>query len=267
VFIHLAGRLGKLTQAHLQRSVSAVVKTDWLRRQPSGDGAAPARIIELFHSDSYAQINARRLEHLAALQLPLFNRTVLQVGAGIGDLAQFFVDRGCAVTLTEGRTENLDVLRQLHPDLAAFYLDLDNPDSAFRDRFDVVFCYGTLYHLARPAQAIEYMAARCVEMLLLETCVSLGNEPQMHQVTEQPEADQALEGVGSRPTRTWVYEQLGRQFELVYLPTVQPAHPQFPTDWTSETAAPLTRAVFVASRRRLESPLLTTKVLEQQARI
>jgi len=212
-------------------------------------------------------MNARRLEHLAALGLPLFDRTVLQVGAGIGDHAQFFLDRGCTVTLTEGRRENVDVLRRLHPHLPAFELDLDHPDPAFAERFDVVFCYGTLYHLARPAEAIVYLADRCNEMFLLETCVSLGKELGLPQVAEPPHGDQALGGVGSRPTRSWVHGELRRHFQFVYVPVVQPAHPQFPVDWTAPPIESLTRAVFVASRVPLDSPLLTTSLPERQRRI
>jgi hypothetical protein len=233
------------------------------RLSPDTEGEILAR----FHSESYREINARRLEHLAALRLPLSNSTVLQVGAGIGDLAPFFTARGCTVTLTEGRLENLEVLRRLHPGLEAFQLDLDQPDSSFAARFDVVFCYGTLYHLARPAEAIEYMAERCNAMLLVETCVSFGVEPRMHQVTERAEPDQALHGVGSRPTRSWVHQQLRRHFEFVYLPTIQPAHPEFPTDWTGEQPTMLTRAIFVASRRALDNPSLTMSIPERQVRI
>jgi hypothetical protein len=225
-----------------------------------------AEIVERFHSDTYLRINARRLEHLAALGLPLHDRRVLEVGAGIGDLAGFFTDRGCAVTLTEGRLENLELLRQLHPDLDARHLDLDEPDPEFTERFEVVFCYGTLYHLARPAEAIAYMADRCEELLLVETCVALGDEQTVTPVDESPEPDQALRGVGSRPTRAWVQAQLGRHLEFVYLPTMQPAHPEFPTDWTSEPATTLTRAVFVASRRELDNPLLTTSIPDHQPR-
>jgi hypothetical protein len=158
-------------------------------------------------SDSYLQMNARRLEHLAALRLPLFDRKVLQVGAGIGDLAPFFTSRGCKVIATDGRHENLDVLQSLYPDLEAFHLDLDEPDMSFRERFDIVFCYGTLYHLARPADAIAFMADRCDGMLLVETCVAFGTKPLLRHVSERSEPDQALgalahglRGAGCRTT-------------------------------------------------------------------
>jgi SAM-dependent methyltransferase len=224
-------------------------------------------IINLFRGERYVQINGRRLEHLAALRLPLFGRSVLEVGAGIGDLATFFIDRDCTVTLTDGRRENLDVLRSLHPHAKAFLLDLDDPDLSFRERYDIVFCYGTLYHLAHPAQAIAYMAERCKEMLLLETCVSLGEGRSVRQVVERSAPDQALAGIGSRPTRAWVRDQLRRRFEFVYLPRAQPADPEFPTDWTRKPQCDRTRAIFVAFRSPLNNPLLTTSIPEHQERV
>lgn len=55
-----------------------------------------------FTNSHYQRINQRRLEHLASLHLPLENRSVLEVGAGIGDLTSFFLDRNCEVVITEG---------------------------------------------------------------------------------------------------------------------------------------------------------------------
>ena len=46
-----------------------------------------------FHTDHYLRHNQRLLEHLATLGLPIAGRTVLEVGAGIGDLTSFFLDR------------------------------------------------------------------------------------------------------------------------------------------------------------------------------
>jgi 2-polyprenyl-3-methyl-5-hydroxy-6-metoxy-1,4-benzoquinol methylase len=240
------------------------MRARWLSRRSAPNGEDSTDITNRFQSDSYWSINSRRLEHLAALKLPLFNRSVLEVGAGIGDLSRFFIDRGCTVTLTDGRTQNVEILRKRYPDLRTLQLDLDHPDDELDDRFDIVFCYGTLYHLARPADALSYLAERCDSVLLVETCVSLGAEPLLHHVEEKAEPDQALAGIGCRPTRAWVQQELNRHFEYVYLPTVQPAHQQFPKDWTDEPATPLMRAVFVASRRTLVSELLITSIPERQ---
>ena len=54
----------------------------------------------------YLRLNARRLEHLASLGLPIAGGEVLEVGAGIGDLTSFFLDRGCSVTAIQPRPEN-----------------------------------------------------------------------------------------------------------------------------------------------------------------
>jgi len=54
-----------------------------------------------------------------------------EVGAGIGDHTSFFLDRGCSVITTEGRPENLELLRQRYPQLDVRLLDLDNPEPTF----------------------------------------------------------------------------------------------------------------------------------------
>jgi 16S rRNA A1518/A1519 N6-dimethyltransferase RsmA/KsgA/DIM1 with predicted DNA glycosylase/AP lyase activity len=62
---------------------------------------------EAFRIGYYQRFNARRLEHLATLGLDLWDKTVLEVGAGVGDLTSFFLDRGCKVTSVEARAENI----------------------------------------------------------------------------------------------------------------------------------------------------------------
>ena len=64
-----------------------------------------------FSGWQYIRHNARRLEHLASLGLPLHGKKVLEVGAGIGDHSSFYLDRGCEMLITEARPENLEILR------------------------------------------------------------------------------------------------------------------------------------------------------------
>jgi 16S rRNA A1518/A1519 N6-dimethyltransferase RsmA/KsgA/DIM1 with predicted DNA glycosylase/AP lyase activity len=64
-----------------------------------------------FHNLRYLHINSRRLEHLATLMLPIDTKSVLEVGAGVGDLTSFFLDRGCSVTSIEPRPENIEYFR------------------------------------------------------------------------------------------------------------------------------------------------------------
>src|SRR5206468_54997 len=122
----------------------------------------------------YQRHNQRRQEHLASLGLSINGSTVLEVGTGIGDHTSFFIDRGCQVVSTEAREGNLEILRSRYPNIKVRRFDCDDPASDFKELFDIVYCYGTLYHLKEPAKAIEFMSRCCQKMFLLETCVSFG---------------------------------------------------------------------------------------------
>jgi SAM-dependent methyltransferase len=221
-----------------------------------------------FQNPHYQRHNQRRLEHLATLDLPLLGRRVLEVGAGIGDHTSFFLDRGCDVVVTEPRPENLAIVRWRYPELDVRPLDLDAPDESFVERFDVVYCYGTLYHLSRPAEALAWLASRCDGVLLLETCVLPGDEAVVAFHAEPAQAvENSVSGRGCRPSRRWVVAELRRAFSHVYLPRTQPWHEEFPVDWTIAPPNPsLVRAVFVGSRTPLDDPSLSTRIPRRQHR-
>jgi 2-polyprenyl-3-methyl-5-hydroxy-6-metoxy-1,4-benzoquinol methylase len=122
-----------------------------------------------FTTDHYRPHNSRRLEHLATLGLDLAGRKVLEVGAGIGDHTSFFLDRNCHVTALEGRPENVEILKSRFPLVETLCLDLDDDEIADFRRFEIVYAYGLLYHLAEPRRAIVRMPVWCSDLLLLET--------------------------------------------------------------------------------------------------
>jgi FkbM family methyltransferase len=237
---------------------------------PKTISSLPPSPLEAFRHVRYIQHNQRRLEHLASLGLDLENKTVLEVGAGIGDHTQFFLDRGCQVTVTEGRPENLEILKKRYPSLPVLYLDMDSPDENFDQKFDIVYCYGLLYHLKNPAEAIAFMAQRCQRILLMETGVSYG-EDEVIKVHEEPanHPTHGVSGFGCFPTRSWIYHRLRQNFEFVYLPITQPYHEEFPIDWTApvHTSTGIVRAIFIASHYPIENPLLVKTIPMQQRRI
>lgn len=210
-----------------------------------------------FQSDHYLRHNRCRLEHLAALGLPLRGRSVLEVGAGIGDHTCFYLDRGCSVAVTDVRPENLAILRERFAgrrDVEVLALDMDHPHDLHRS-FDVIHCYGLLYHLERPVRALDYMARHCGSLLLLETCVSYGEKPVLNPIAEPAQQfSQSVYGKGCRPARSWLWEKLREVMPYVYATATQPAHEEFPLDWTdarSDKVGALIRAIFVASRHDL----------------
>lgn len=235
----------------------------------SGYDVVPATPALQFHSDVYIRHNARRLEHLASLRIPVAGKSVLEVGAGIGDHSTYYIDRGCSITITEARPDSLRYLRQRFPNCDVQALDMEAPVPLSSAPFDVVHCYGLLYHLKNPDQALEFLSRNARELLFLETCVSFGQEEATHLVSEvQSDPTQAWSGVGCRPTRPWLFKRLQSLFPHVYVPTTQPNHEEFPLDWTAPQNhhAPFSRAVFIASRNPLANPLLSSTLMDRQIR-
>ncbi|OYQ62779.1 hypothetical protein B9G53_20315 [Pseudanabaena sp. SR411] len=222
-----------------------------------------------FHANHYLHHNARRLEHLASLRIPVAGMSVLEVGAGIGDHSHYYIDRGCSVTITEVRDENLYYLRKRYPWYRVHFLDMESPSNIESSPFDVIHCYGLLYHLNSPKKALEYLSQNTKKMLFLETCVSFGETDEINLTGEkQLDPTQANSGTGCRPTRAWLFRELQSLFEYVYLPTTQPCHDEFPLDWTIQKnpKSRLQRAIFIASREPLENERLTTSLILQQTR-
>ena len=225
--------------------------------------------VDSFHSFQYLRHNARRLEHLASLGIAVAGRSVLEVGAGIGDHSHFYVDRGCTITITEARAENVTILRRRFPACRVQMLDMDAPSALDGAPFDVTHCYGLLYHLAEPAQALAYLSANTRSLLFLETCVSFGDDLLTNAIAErQADPTQAYSGTGCRPTRAWLFKALQNLFEFVYVPTTQPWHEEFPLDWSAphKHHAALQRAVFIASREPLNNANLSAGLIAEQLR-
>ncbi len=212
------------------------------------------------------------MEHVESLGLELAGRSVLEVGAGIGDLTAYFADRGCSVTTSDAREQNLAILRKRfrgNGHVRIETLDLDQPGAEFPGPFDITFCFGLLYHLVHPAEAIGFLAARTADLMLLETVVMLGDQAEMRLVDEGTvQANLSLTGKGCRPTRAWVMREMGRHFEHVYVPVRQPWHEEYTNQWQKppQTDLLLSRAMFIASRSKLQNAALTSDLPTMQER-
>lgn len=219
-----------------------------------------------FRTERYLRYNSRRLEHLASLSIPVANCIVLELGAGIGDLTSYYLDRHCIVTTSDVREELLHILKTRHNLCKVLQLDLDSPTISDGLSFQIVHCYGVLYHLRNPGRALEFINRICSQLLLIETCVSFGQDSSINLLDEDSSyPSQAVYGVGCRPTRRWVFEQLQKYFTFVYCPITQPNFYEFPLDWSrpeTHHAPPfnLQRAIFIASRTEIHSPLLLSSL-------
>jgi len=221
------------------------------------------KIAQTFLSEAYLTHNQRRLEHLSSLELDLSHKTVLEVGAGIGEHTRFYIDLKCQILTTEARKENLHILNERYRDTETVrvkHLNLSMPES-LNEKFEIIHCYGLLYHVSNPSQVLQFLAAHCNGTLLLETCLSLENEEKINLLSEPIEnPTQSIEGVGCRPSRPWVWNELKKLFPYVYATKRQPIHDEFPLKWSPENFQKntLTRAVFIASRQPLNSTHLVS---------
>lgn len=233
-----------------------------------------------FDKPEYLAINKARLSHLASLGLDLTNKTVLEIGAGIGQLTGFFEERDCRVVSVEGRLENIREYLRKYPERSLvwrisdfdssntviFYADLNLFFRLLLPVSDIVFCYGFLYHIVDPSFTLSGLSEKCSELFLLESCVNHTDDGLIRYVSEPvTEPDQSLDGRACRPARDWIMAELRKHFDYVYLTATQPRHDDFPLEWPSQNSGN-SRAVFVASRRELNLPALTTKLLTRQVR-
>jgi hypothetical protein len=233
-------------------------KLESIEQRSAGQSSA------VFETADAVHINRARMDHLASLGLNIKGGRVIEVGAGIGLLGAFFESRGCQLVSTEGRSDNLAEIARRFPARKTRQIDLDHDhDLTVLGHFDFAFCYGTLYHLAKPREALAALAG-VADTLLLETCLTPGSHADVHLVREGPSHNQALAGIGCRPTRPWIMETLRALWGHAYVTTDQPNHPDFETDWLVPYKHGNHRAVFVASRTALLRPKLTETLPDLQ---
>jgi FkbM family methyltransferase len=233
-----------------------------------------------FHRHDYLELNRARLEHLESLALPIEGKSIVELGAGIGDLTPFLLSKSQRVTAIEGRSQDVTIMqgrypREDYPGLQIVQMDVSAPRHLPEAPYDVVFCYGLLYHLQNPAAFLDWLKEITGGLLLLETRVSCGVGPGPHPVTEDRGIpSRALEESGCRPDREWLFDELRRRFQNVYLTRTQPDRWDFPKDWedirsqqsdgTALDTNPATgRTIYVASCEPLAIPTLSPKFFEK----
>ena len=214
-----------------------------------------------FCQSAYIEINHARMTHLASLNLPVEHKSVLDVGCGVGQLTQFFLDRECTVVCIDGRDSNVEAIRSLYPNVNAHVVNVDTDSLLKFGMFDVVFCYGLLYHLENPIGALRNMASVCRELLLLETVICDADLPVLRLEAERDDADQAVSGLGSRPSPSFVAMAIKHSgFPFLYVPRVPPNHECFrfkrKNNFESTRKGYRLRSIFIASRNPIESAQL-----------
>lgn len=232
------------------------------------DVAAEAALAEgqqVFNDDLAHAINTARLEFLAGLNLPLAGKRVLDAGCGVGHHSAFYTERGCHVVGIDGRADNVSMMKRLYPAVDGYVGDLQEMPLERLGMFDVVHCFGLLYHLDSPVAALRRLAAVCRDLLIIETMVCDSAASVMVIVDENASANQALAGLGCRPSPGFVTMALNRiGFPYVYGSDTRPNFPDFQFEWRNTLDVTRDghnlRCMFLASRTPVEHPSLKNLV-------
>jgi SAM-dependent methyltransferase len=208
----------------------------------------------VFDHELYEKLNTSR----AAVVTPLLGelkdklnlRTAIDVGCGFGYFSGLLDSLGLEVTAVDGREENVEECRRRFPKISFHWCNAEDPAILRLGKFDLVLCFGLLYHLENPFLGIRHLRAMTEKLLLAEAVIFPGNEPAMVLIDEDIHQDQGLRHLGFYPTESCLVKMLYRSgFPDVYGFSPLPDHRDF------REAPPLrrVRTMLAASARPAET--------------
>jgi len=193
----------------------------------------------VFDHDHYRRLIEARGEtirkSIASLKRPFGLATALDVGCGLGFFAQILHESGLDVRAFDGREENVQEGRRRFPEVAFEVGDVQDSNIRRLGEFDLVLCFGLLYHLENPFAAIRNLRALTRKTLLLESMCLPEQNPRMLLREEPRLEDQSLTDVAFYASEGCLVKMLYRSgFSFVYRLDALPEHDDF-TDTAEHT--------------------------------
>jgi SAM-dependent methyltransferase len=180
-------------------------------------------------------------------------RTALDLGCGVGYFSAMLTDLGLEVTATDARAENITEARRRHLGVDFRVADAEDPSLPSLGTFDLVFCFGLLYHLENPFRVIRNLRALTGKLLLLESMSVPNEQPFLFVLDEPAGVDQSIGAVSFYPSDGAIIKMAYRAgFPHVYQFCELPNHENFRAGIGRECA----RTMFAASMQPLDSPLV-----------
>jgi tRNA (mo5U34)-methyltransferase len=180
-------------------------------------------------------------------------RSALDVGCGVGYFSSLLQDLGLQVTASDARAENIAEARSRFPGIDFHVADAEDPSLAELGTFDLVLCFGLLYHLENPMRAVRNLRAVTGKLLLLEGMAVDDDQPFFLLLDEPEGEDQSLRAVSCYPSEGAMIKMAYRAgFPHVYRFRELPNH----EDFRAATGRTRARTVIAASLLPLTSPLI-----------
>lgn len=175
--------------------------------------------------------------------------TAVDAGCGVGFFSQTLAECGLFTYGFDARAENVEEARRRFPGIPFEQADVEAREISRLGQFDLVLCFGLLYHLENPLQAIRNLRAITEKCLVLES-MCLPEERCSLLLRQEPrQDDQSLTEIACYPSESSLAKMLYRAgFAKVYRVTSLPDHDDFRE--TREHAQ--RRTVLVASRAPIE---------------
>ena len=186
----------------------------------------------------------RRVLPILREQLGL--HSALDAGCGVGFFSSLLRSLGLEVVGFDGRADNVAEARRRYPGVNFRMADVEDTRLGEWGRFDLILCFGLLYHLENPFRAVRNLQALTDKVLLVESMTIPEEHPFLALRDEGPTEDQGLRWVAFYPSETCLVKMLYRAgFPLVARFSELPGHPDFHRS---------------LARRRVRSLLLAAKV-------
>ncbi len=212
----------------------------------------------IFDHRYYEFLNSARAEVvsrlLAELKTPLNLQTAVDVGCGLGYFSALLSSHDLDVVGVDGRLQNVEEAQRRNPGIRISHHNAETGSLAELGKFDLVFCFGLLYHLENPFLTIRTLQGITNGLLLIESVIFPGEDPIMALIDENKYEDQGLSYVAFYPTEACLIKMLYRAgLQHVYRFTQQPRHPEYYQDANSRR----TRTMLVASPHVVSSSQLS----------
>ena len=180
-------------------------------------------------------------------------RTALDIGCGVGTFSAMLRDLGLQVTAADAREKNIEEARSRHPGIDFHVADVEDSSLSRLGSFDLVICFGLLYHLENPLMAIRNLQAVTGKVLVLESMSVQEEQPVLFLLDEPAGEDQSLRAVSCYPSEGAMIKMCYRAgYPHVFRFRELPKH----EDFRAAVGRARARTVIAASISAFDSPLV-----------
>ncbi len=196
-----------------------------------------------FRTERYATLNRIRWDLFLKIGIPLFEQTIFEPGAGIGDQTEWLLHQGAKrIFVNDGRPDNLEIIRQRFKGNPRLSFVEGNLESAtFNVQADLVFLWGVYYHVLDEGFHILENLASVAPVIALDYLES-NSDGVTNYGYDNPST--SVSQRATRITTSSMVAALQKTFGYAYFPKEQ-------MDWIDPLAAE-PRRIIVGSKHRLD---------------